>query len=420
MPENQYDKAISPNEDQFVYFAADVEGVEDALRQDLSIQEINMTESLLTPGLQTSVTIQDVINHSPRRKVLDNYSNKALFLKIERPILKNYGQTSVMDIKQTIYRLDNRVPQSYQLQNYNLNACDPTMLKDANMLVSKSWSCTSPSTVVRDVLKNCVGAKNLVIEDSAPKRDYIAENIHPFQVVSQQADVALAGGNDPSFVHYMTYEKSGEDGSGTHKFQSLTEMVKQEIIAEFTYNEKGPNDAGYFDPYNIMSYSFPCDFDILSDILNGVGVEGSKRTMIPFNPANGLFSVLGDKSSGCGIGGAAALAATTNYGTAGQQDSCNVAVEKYGLLRQARMGLLEEDKLGLRIIVPWNPILHAGKMIKVNFINKGDEHGKPTDGDLNYGSGDYLIASMTHTIKAGGFGITSLDCVSKTVGFGKV
>jgi len=419
MPEPDFNNGIRPNEDQYVYFIADVESVPQELRENLSILEINMTESLLTPGLQTSITIQDVINHAPRLKNLDLYANQNLALKIERPILKNYNQQSVMDVKQRVYRLDNRAPQSYQLQNYNLNACDPTMLEDASSLVSKSWFGETPSKVVEDVLKGCLKAKNVVVEPSGPKRDYIAENIHPFQVVSQQADVALAGGSDPSFVHYMTYERSGEDGSGTHKFQSLKEMTKQPIIAEFTYSEKGPNDAGYFDPYNIMSYSFPCDFDVLSDILNGVGIEGSKRSLITFNGANALWSVLGDKSSGCGIGGAAALAATTNYGTSGQQNSTDVAVEQYGLLRQARMGLLEEDKLGLRLTVPWNPILHAGKMIKVNFINKGDENGEP-DKDLNYGSGDYLIASMTHTIKAGGFGITVLDCVSKSVGIGKV
>jgi hypothetical protein len=54
--------------------------------------------------------------------------------------------------------------------------------------------------VVSDVLVNCAGAINPDIEPSLPARDYIAENIHPFQVVNQQAEVALAGGNDPSFL----------------------------------------------------------------------------------------------------------------------------------------------------------------------------------------------------------------------------
>jgi len=418
MPENQYDKALGPQEDTLTRFVVDVDGAPQILKELMSIQEINLTESLLTPGLQTSITIQDVIHHTPR-KVLDGFYNKDMVLKIERPILENYGVQSILNVRQTIYRLDNRAPQSYQLQNYNLNACDPTMLKDANMLVSKSWKCTSPSKVVKDVLTECVKAKNQDIESSAPNRDYIAENIHPFQVVSQQGDVALAGGDDPSFVHFMTYEGAAS-GEGTHKFHSLKEMTRQPNIAEFYYHEKGVNEqAGYWDPYNILSYSFPCDFDLLSDILNGVGTAGSKRSIIPFNPASGLFSVLGDKSSTCGIGGAAALAATTNFGTSGMQDSCDVAVEKYGLLRQARMGLLEEDKLALRIIVPFNPALHAGKMIGVRFNNKGHDGIEPDD-PRNYGTGDYLIASMTHTIKAGGFGITTLDCVSETVGRGKV
>jgi len=423
MPENQYDKGLkSYTGDQKVYFVADVEGVPDNIKSDmLSIMEFNLSESLLTPGLQTSVAVQDTIHHSPTRKVLDEYSGKNLKLRFNAPILEQYGVQHTMDTKQVIYRLDNRAPQSTSIQNYNLNACDPSMLLDANMLVSKSWSCTKPSQVVRDVLSQCIGAKNMDIEDADPKRDYIAENIHPFQVVSQQADVALAGGNDPSFVHFMTYENSNDDDGGTHKFKSLKEMTKQTVpeSRKFIFHEKGVYQSGLYDPFNIISYSFPCDFDVLSDILNGVGQFGSRRSILPFNPSNGAFSVIGDKSSTCGIGGAAALAATTNFGTASQLDSCEVAVEKYGLLRQARMGLLEEDKLGLRVVLPWNPSLHAGQMINVTFINKGTEGVKPTD-PRNYGSGDYLIASMTHTVKAGGLGLTTLDCVSKTVGFGKV
>ena len=77
------------------------------------------------------------------------------------------------------------------------------------------------------------------------------------------------------------------------------------------------------------------------------------------------------------------------------------------------MALVEQDKIALRLVVPFNPILNVGKVI--NFIYTLNDNVKE-----NYGSGDYLIVNMTHNIKIGGFGLTILDCVSETVASGGV
>ena len=106
------------------------------------------------------------------------------------------------------------------------------------------------------------------------------------------------------------------------------------------------------------------------------------------------------------------MTSITNYNSAKDQDSCNTDVESHLLLRQARMSLLEEDKIALRLTVPWNPILHAGKMIEVYMPNKGTEKFD------NFGTGLYLIHSLTHTIKNGGYATTTMDCVSRSVGGG--
>jgi hypothetical protein len=104
----------------------------------------------------------------------------------------------------------------------------------------------------------------------------------------------------------------------------------------------------------------------------------------------------------------------TNLNTAQQQDSCNFDVENHLLKRQARMNLLEQDKVALRLTVPWNPIYHAGKVITIKLHNKNEP------GVFLYGSGDYLISSMVHTVKRGGFSTTTMDCVSTTTGQGVV
>ena len=64
--------------------------------------------------------------------------------------------------------------------------------------------------------------------------------------------------------------------------------------------------------------------------------------------------------------------------------------------------------------MPWNPILHAGEVIRFEIYNK------EKDGIPLYGTGDYLIVNLVHTIKYGGYAVTTIDCVSRTVGSGKV
>jgi hypothetical protein len=282
-------------------------------------------------------------------------------------------------------------------------------LNDAEARVSKSWKCETPSAIVNYVLRSCVGVNNLEVEETTNARDYIAENIHPFQVVNQQSKFALGSALDPSYLHYMTYENNA-----THHFKSLFNLTRQSNVASYQYNETGII-SGFGNPYAVMTYNFPCDFDLLSDILNGVDRDGRNiSSLILLNPLNKTFSLLGENQiTGCGIGSSTIIDAISNMNSANQQDMCPDWTNVYLLKRKARMSLLEKDKIALRLVVPWNPILHAGKMINFKLYNK------ETNGQ-NYGSGDYLIVNLVHTIKFGGYAVTTLDCVSRTTGRGEV
>lgn len=374
---------------------------------ETTVKEIVLAESLTTPGLQTSVALQSFI-YTPNNKNFDMFKNSPVNFTLRR---ESTGQDMI--VNQQVYRLANRsfMPSNVgQTEEMTIHACDQTLLNDAKTLVSKSWKCTRPSEVVKYVLQSCAGASNIDVENADPARDYIAENIHPFQVVAQQSNVALADGNDPSFVHFMTYR----DG-GTHHFKSLKKMTEGSPVNSFEHSETGwVNNGGYSNPRAVISFMFPCDFDYLSDLLNGIDEEGENQNALAvFNPVAKSFSLVGNQTKGCGMGGYNFKQAVTNSGTSKEQNSCNMDVEKYLLKRQARMSLLERDKLALRIVVPWNPDLHAGDMIRFSWFNKNS--GGPV-----YGSGEYLIVSMQHSIRLGGFSTTTMDCVSKTVGNGGI
>jgi hypothetical protein len=385
-------------------------GVNDTLLLNFTPMEIVLGESLLTPGLQTSVRVHAYSHQLPIR-ILDAFKNTRMKIVMDKPGNTKYNVSSKMDVLQTTYRLDSRKLYNQNTEEFVIHACDQTLLDDAKTLVSKLWKCTSPSSIVREVLSSCAGARLGTIEPSEPARDYMAENIHPFQVVAQQANAALAGGNDPSFIHYMTYENLG-----SHHFRSLKALTAQTSMITYSFAETGTRISGIGNPRAIITHAFPCDFDLLSDILNGVDANGKEiSSFMAVNPLMKMFNIFGGTGSyGCGIGSGNPTTAVSNEGSAAQQNACPDYSRLYIQKRQARMGLLEQDKIALRLTVPWNPDLHAGRIITLNLPNKEDPK------QLNYGSGDYLILHMKHHIKYGGYATTTLDCVSKTVGIGIV
>lgn len=405
-------------EDYEVKFGVSFSGVPDYNFRDVSIREITLSESLLTPGLQTSILVDSYLHASPDSngktgpaKNFDLFKDKFMEISIERKLLNNFNMQSQLLVKQRIYRLDSRKFINLNNERFRVHACDDSLLNDARTRVSKSWKCTDPTSIVEEVLRSCAGVKRLESESSTPVRDYIAENIHPFQVVTQQANAALAAGNDPSFLHYMTYENFG-----THHFKSLYTLSQQSPVfgSPFVFAETGAT-TGYNNPYSIITHSFPCDFDLLSDILNGIDTDGREiNSFLGHNPLAGIYSLFGNQTLGCGIGGGIYNISSTNKGTEQDQDTCPFDVEKYLLRRQARMSLLEQDKIALKLTVPWNPELNVGKIIKVEFQRKGVKN------EVLYGSGQYIIVNLIHTIKAGGFSTTTMDCVAKTAGSGIV
>lgn len=394
-------------------FAVSFDGVSANDLDQVTVKEVMLGESLLTPGLQTSVKFDSYI-HTVPPKMFDNFKNKLMYINIEKTSLSSWGIKPTLDIRQRVYRLDTRQLINNNTERFMLRACDDTQLTDPATLVSKSWKCTAPSDIVMEVLGGCAGAKMMDIEYADYPRDYVAENIHPFQVVSQQAGYALARDSDPSFLHYMTY---GDNDKGpTHHFRSLKSLSEQRPTVNYFFNE---NNNAFADPRSILTYKFPCDFDLLSDILNGIDANGRNiNSLVLFDPINKSFSLFNDSFnlSGCGIGSGVVKMAISNQNTYKQQDMCPDYAKEFLQFRQARMSLLSSDKIALRLTVPFNPELHAGKTVNVSFYNKETRPNKLE----NYGSGKYLVLHMFHHIVQGGLATTTMDCVASTVGKGIV
>lgn len=395
------------------------EGVSDNTLQELSLREVVLVESLLTPGLQTIIKYDSAPHVTEEPQNFEEFKGAIATVEVSRPLLADQGEPYTMTVVQRVSRMQDRKQINPRTQNFELYCIDDSILKDASTLVSKSWRCTTPTTIARQVLRNCANAKTINAEESAPNRDYIAENIHPFQVVTQQADVALAAGNDPSFVHFMTFENFAYgDPRGTHHFRSLKKMAQQEPSGYFiTADSAMAGKYKSFTMYNnkkcypVLTYEFPADFDLLQDYLNGV--EGGGNSLIVYNPFLKSASLLGNQELNCGMGGMNGKEAWTNRGNPNLV-GCPTNVEKYLHKRQARMGLLDDEDVALRLTIPWTPKLHAGQVIEFFMPSRKDPSKQV------YGHGQYLISSLVHNIRSGGYSTVTLDCVSETVARGEL
>lgn len=379
--------------------------VPDNILEETSLVEIYLSESLLNPMLTTSVVLQDTASLF---KDLDQYKGRYIEMSISNPNIGSQG----IDVRQVIYRIENRTPMNYNTESFTLQACDETLLNNSRLRISHFWQCTNPGDIVSQVL-GCVGAKNIDVQNPTNIRNYQAPNIHPFQIIAEQADFSINSQSTPDYLHYMTYRQFG-----THHFQSIQDLAAKGAMWDYVYDEKGLDSNQIGNPHNIMQYSFPCEFDLLSDIMNGLDSDPQyKSSMTAVNPQTGEMYLIGGEVGGygCGgIGGVISGSAFTNLNSS-QDDGCETMIEQYLHLRPPRIALLQADKISLKIIVPFNPLLHAGDSINAKF------YAKRSNVD-DYGTGKYLIVNMTHNIKPGAsmYATTTLECVARTVGQGEV
>ena len=379
---------------------------------DTTVKEVIIGESLLNPSAHVAVTLQSVI-YTEEPKDWSQLKCKELSLDISDA---NDTNLRTMKVRQEIYRLDNRhfaVVNTGQVEELTIHAIDSSILKDAETIWDKSWKCSTPSVVVREALQK-IGASTTFVENSGPARPYVAESIHPLQVIQQQANVALDG-DDPSFLHYMTINDA--TGQNQHHFTPLSRLAKTSMAYDVYAADTGISGGKSFSDsifrnYNVaVTFSFPCDFDTLTDILNGIDCNGVNLNQTrTINFSNGVGDAVGALGQAVGI--ANKFFSMTNLGTSQQQQTCDTAVEKYLHKRQARMALLDKDKIALRLTVPWSPWLHVGNKIHFHWNDRFEPSREL------YGSGQYIIAHLTHNIQFGGYAVTNLDCIANTIGRG--
>ena len=100
-------------------------------RLEVTPVEVNLVESLLTPGLQTSITFHSYMNSIPevdsQVKDFDNFKGQELDIKIERPINAEFGVQYYLPIKQVAYRLSSRKLLNMNTEMFTIHGIDPSL-----------------------------------------------------------------------------------------------------------------------------------------------------------------------------------------------------------------------------------------------------------------------------------------------------
>lgn len=392
------------------------------LVSELSVTDVYVHESILSPTLQMSINCQDTSH------IIKNYFHYKANKEGEMPnvtfTLKNLTQDTVVSgprgdktidaelpiNNMRIYRMDNRRPVSYHIDEFTLHLCSPTTINNLKARMSDFYKMKELSKIVNDAMESA-GLKqyNREIEKTDLKRDYISNNQHPYQVISEIADMATKH-QRAQFLHFMTCENV----SGKQYFTSIKKLIDQKPIFDFAYSEKGLNQT--FLANDIMTYEFPCEFDTLLDLTSGIidnkkDYDDHKPSMVSINPFDGgIYLVDGKIFKGRatkGFGGVLNAGAWSNlnnfeapYSNANEPSE----VEKYLHRRTENLSAFHRENINLKMVVPFNPKMHVGKTITATFFSK-------REGEKNYGSGKYLIAHLTHNVKVGGYSTTTMECI---------
>lgn len=476
-------KGYDPNTSVIVdMFDIDVE--DKKLLAELSLLEIYIQESLLSPMPSMTIKVMDttqLIKNLFYWKV-----NKGQPPKVKINLINPYidGKKGILIDNLRIYRLDNRRLINYNAEEFNIHMVHDTAFNNMTGRMSHHYKKTELSKVVEDAMLSIGLSGSSDIEKTDLIRNYVSNNQHPYQVIAEIADMAMKGNRAP-FLHYMTFENV----IGKQYFKSLnTLVVKNKVTGTYKFNEAGRNKQ-LIDPYNIMSYEFPCDFDTLLDMSQGILhnqklYKDHKPSVVSINPFDGEVYLVDGKSHGNpktqGFGGTLNTGAWSNInlfetskkvnsgstgipglpaglsnltggiggitnGISSLQSGLGLAqnfltgnyfgaigalfslfgggekppvpwigiadqpssVEKYFHTRPELLAFLHRERVDLKIVVPFSPERHVGDKINVEFYSKREK----TKSSKDFGSGEYIIVHMTHSIKVGSYGTTTFECI---------
>jgi len=198
------------------------------------IVEINLFEDIFKSTMTGSVIFADTNNLVDNMPII---GQEFLAFKIFTPGLAR----SDLDFDYTenvfcVYEIGNR-QSSTSSEIVELKLCSPELLRNERTRVSKSFEDTVSATVLSLLTdpKYINTKKDIFIEPSLGVRVIVSPNFHPFSLIKNLSQEAIAyNNNSPHFLFF-------ENTRGFH-FRSLQSLYADGVSGQYHYGDKGFED----------------------------------------------------------------------------------------------------------------------------------------------------------------------------------
>jgi len=315
-------------------------------------------------------------------------------------------------------------------ESYTIQFCSDEILLSEQCRISKSYPNTDIKNIINDVLVNYLKVpkdkyNDTNIEPTSGVYSLIIPNFKPFEAIQWLTTYArpmVGQGNDMLFF---------ENAKQGFVLASMQTLFKQNPFCTFSFSAKNLPMNSYDNPndyiFNVQSYEYDKNFDVLDGIHNGtfanrlMSLDIMQHTVniTDFNYANNCVSgftlnknmIVNNLQNRLGkaLYEAPDSLLRLSLSNSNQNDNAYIAAHPgsvppdtfiENLLTQRKSQLAVNNYTRIKIIVAGNPTISVGMTVMFNI--KATTPGKQTEQDKYY-SGKYLISSIRHTIQTGGY-----------------
>ena len=343
------------------------------------------------------------------------------FIEIEFGKVKDAPNKNAQRFR--VYKLGNRKPSgNNNSEPYTLYFCSEELMLSEQTKISKSYTGTKISEIVKDILIEKLKIKNAnieTIEETTGMYDFVIPKMKPFEAISWVSTYARPQkyGNTADMLFFET--KNG------FNFRSLQSMYKDDIYTTYRYEPKNisqDNQSIQDKTTQILQYEFNKVYDMMHDINSGTfanrlvsidpmtrsfnvtDFDYTKNQMEKLNPSG----VLNDLQNRLGKNISQAFEGVLKVATGNSNQSSipyikqkegstakDISIETFVPLRTAAISLA--NYTSIKMSIPGDPGITAGRTINFDLYSL-----KPTDNlkelDKFY-SGKYLVTAVRHIIQ---------------------
>lgn len=382
------------------------------------MREMSYYEDIYTFAISGYVKIEDTQGFIESLQMTGNE-----FLEVDFGKVK--GGKNRTDQIFRVYKIGDRTPSpNLNTVYYTLYFCSEELIVSEQKKISKSYKGMKISDIVSDILEKQLNVKteNInEIQETIGMYDFVIPRMKPFEAISWVSMYARPKGFDvgADMIFYETKEG--------FNFKSLQSMFKQETYATYKYQQKNLDEKEQSlqeKAFTVLEYEFKKTFDVVNDISSGsfanklISIDPLLRS---FNMTEFNYDEFKDKAKSLNDKGitnnlqnrfgkelykeaeSVMKVATGNADQAMNEYikskeggfAKDIFIETFLPQRTAQLNLANYNVM--KIVVPGDPGLTAGKVIEFNLMTI-----KPTTNKREldrFYSGKYLVTATRHLIR---------------------